>query len=237
MPSTIRFERTLQVVVVFLAALGVERVVYRTYSLLFLPADFWDTFYAPRGLTDLGDVRYAQHAGIVVAHALPALIFVLLGPLQFVRRIRNRRIAVHRWSGRVFVVAGAAFGITGLGLGFTTALGYGGPNETAATIALATVLLFSLAKAVVHIRNHRIAQHREWMIRAFAMGLTVGTVPLVAALFSLSAAVRQAPREYLGICFWVGFTVNLIAAEAWINHTRPAQSPISPHAETTATHP
>src|SRR5258708_2857719 len=184
MPASRRFERTLQVAVVVLAAIGALRATSRIFSLLFLPAGFWDAFYQSRGLSDIADSRYALHAGAVFAHAVPALVFVLLGPWQFVRRVRARWLWLHRWSGRVFVATGAILALAGIVLGFTTALGYGGVTETSAAIAMSTVLLVCLGKAVAHVRNHRIAQHREWMIRAFAAGLTAGTVPLLGIVFA-----------------------------------------------------
>jgi hypothetical protein len=32
------------------------------------------------------------------------------------------------------------------------------------------------------------------------------------------------PAEFFGIAFWLGFTIHLIAAEAWINYTRTGNS-------------
>jgi len=32
------------------------------------------------------------------------------------------------------------------------------------------------------------------------------------------------PQQFFGIAFWLGFTMHLIAAEAWINHTRADQA-------------
>ena len=98
----------------------------------------------------------------------------------------------------------------------------GGANETAATTLFALVFLFALTKAFLHIRRREIAQHREWMIRAFAVGLAVATVrPIVGLFFAFSRITHQTPREFFGIAFWIGFTLHLIAAEAWINYTRP----------------
>jgi hypothetical protein len=31
---------------------------------------------------------------------------------------------------------------------------------------------------------------------------------------------RLAPHEFFGIAFWLGFTITLLAAEAWIDYTR-----------------
>ena len=96
------------------------------------------------------------------------------------------------------------------------------PLETAATTLFALVFLFALTKAFLHIRGREIAQHREWMIRAFAIGLAVATIrPIVGLFFAFSRITHQTPREFFGIAFWIGFTLHLIAAEAWINYTRP----------------
>ena len=94
----------------------------------------------------------------------------------------------------------------------------GGVNETTATVFYAILFVFCLTKAFIHIRRREIVLHREWMIRGFAIGLGVATVrPIVGAFF---AARRLSPHEFFGTAFWLGFTINLIAAEAWINYTR-----------------
>lgn len=83
----------------------------------------------------------------------------------------------------------------------------------------ALIFLVALGKAVLHIRRGDSARHREWMLRAFAIGLAIATIrPIVALFFVLS---DLSPREFFGIAFWLGFSSHLIAAELWIQHTRP----------------
>jgi hypothetical protein len=99
----------------------------------------------------------------------------------------------------------------------------GGANETAATMLFAAVFLFALAKAFLSIRRGRVAVHREWMIRAFAIGLAVTTTrPIVGVFFATRRLTHLTPHDFFGIAFWLSFTIHLIAAEAWINYTRPA---------------
>jgi hypothetical protein len=94
----------------------------------------------------------------------------------------------------------------------------GGANETAATTVFAVLFLFALTKALQHVRAGRVVRHREWMLRAYAIGLGVATTrPIVGAFF---AAGRLAPREFFGIAFWLGFTLTALAGEIWINVTR-----------------
>ena len=118
----------------------------------------------------------------------------------------------------MFVAASVVIGATGLVMGVVMAIG--GANETAATAFFAVIFLLALGKAVAHIRRGDPVRHREWMLRAFAVGLAISTIrPIIALFFALS---DLSPREFFGIAFWLGFTSHLIAAEVWIQHTRPA---------------
>ena len=94
----------------------------------------------------------------------------------------------------------------------------GGLNETAATTLFAALFLFCLIKAYRHIRSKEVTQHREWMIRAFAIALGVATTrPIVGMFFAFR---KLSPREFFGIAFWLGFTITFFAGEAWIDYTR-----------------
>jgi hypothetical protein len=97
----------------------------------------------------------------------------------------------------------------------------GGANETAATMLFAILFLFALCRAFLAIRQGKVAMHREWMIRAFAIGLAVAFVrPIVGVFFATSRITHLTPHDFFGIAFWLGFTIQAIAAEIWINHTR-----------------
>ena len=66
----------------------------------------------------------------------------------------------------------------------------------------------------------RQALHREWMIRAFAVGLAVATIrPIIGIFFATNRISGMAPHEFFGIAFWIEFTLHLIVAEAWIHAT------------------
>ena len=119
------------------------------------------------------------------------------------------------------MASGVVIGVTALIMSFLMSIG--GANETAATTFFAIIFLFALGKAFLHIRRREIAQHREWMIRAFAIGLAIATVrPIVGMFFAFT---DLSPQEFFGIAFWLGFTSHLIAAEVWINYTRPISNP------------
>lgn len=207
--------RILWSIVILLALIGVAIVIRRSLNLL-APSPAPPRFPEAAAI----DAGFAAHRLLTMVHIIPGFLFVVLAPLQFVRRLRNRRPRLHRWMGRVVLASGIVIG--GTALVMSPQMAIGGANETAATMFFAIIFLFSLIKAFVYIRQGRIALHREWMIRAFAIAFAVATIrPIMGVFFATSRLTRLTPHDFFGIAFWLGFTIHLIAAEVWINYTRP----------------
>ena len=138
------------------------------------------------------------------------------------RGLRSRYLKIHRWSGRIFLAASTIVGMTGLRL--ATGKTIGGTDEKAAIALFGTFFLISLAKALWHALRREFAQHREWMIRGYAIGLAVATIRPIMGTFFAAAVIRghtPNPRQFFGTAFWIGFTLQTIAAEIWINRTVP----------------
>lgn len=165
------------------------------------------------------DDGVARYASLTMLHIVPGFVFIVLGPLQFVSTLRTRRPRLHRRIGRVVLGSGLVTGVTALAM--TTQMAIGGATERAATTLFGVLFLIALVKAFVCIRRGQVALHREWMIRAFSLGLAVATVrPIVGAFFATRSLTHLTPAEFFGIAFWLGFTIHLIVAEAWINYAR-----------------
>lgn len=213
--------RLLWIAVIFLCLIGLFAVARRTVVVTSaLNGGYHPSAMNPTASMDEG---FLQHPFLTLVHIIPGALFMILGPLQFNTKLRKRKLAWHRWSGRVFVVASLVIGVSALALSWSTSIG--GFNETAATTLFGVFFLIAIVKAFLHIRRRRIALHREWMIRAFSIGLAVATIrPIVGVFFGLYMSRHfLSPHEFFGIAFWIGFTLHLIAAEVWINHTRPTQ--------------
>jgi uncharacterized membrane protein len=204
----IRSARVVWALALFLALIGIA-VVARRMSVLYLTE-------APQPGA-IGD--FYRYKLLTTVHILPGFLFMVLGPLQFVRRLRVRHPLVHRWVGRGFLVAALIVGVTALAMGPLIAIG--GPLETAATTVFGLLFLFALAKAFLAIRRRKVALHREWMIRGFAIGLAVATIrPIIGFFFATSRLTGLGPHQFFGIAFWIGFTLQTLAAESWIRYTR-----------------
>ena len=83
--------------------------------------------------TDTFDIRYVQHPWVTFFHIFPGLLFLTFAPLQFVERIRRRRIDFHRRMGRVLVISAAISGGAALVINFLFPA-FGGVSTQAATV-------------------------------------------------------------------------------------------------------
>ena len=220
-------QRAVWSAVVFLAVIGVAIAVRRMVHLVPIVSHGYRppaVSSNPR-LAQLGalDDLFARHPILTLVHIVPGMLFMILGPLQFSSRIRARHLRWHRLSGRVFVVCGVVIGISALMMSFQMPA-IGGVNQAAATTLFGTFFLFALCKAFWHIRRREVALHREWMIRAFSIGLAVAAIrPIMGVFFATSPLTGLTPREFFGIAFWIGFVLHLMAAEAWIHTTLPGE--------------
>lgn len=223
--------RVVWTAVIFLAAIGCAVVLRRIVVLWPVITHGYHPAAPPsnprlaqlRGLDDI----FARHPALVLIHIVPGLFFMVLGPLQFSSTIRARHLRWHRYSGRAFVACGLVIGVSALVMSFAIPA-IGGVNQAAATTLFSLLFLFALGKALRHIRRREIALHREWMIRAFAIGLAVATIrPIVGIFFATSPLTGLTPREFFGTAFWIGFVLHLIAAEAWIRLTAPRRNAVT----------
>jgi uncharacterized membrane protein len=174
------------------------------------------------------DDLFAAHPRLTLFHIIPGLLFMLLGPFQFNRAIRGKYPKWHRINGRIFVACAYAIGISALVMSVAMPA-IGGLNQAVATTLFGILFLIALTKAFRHILRGEILQHREWMIRAYAIGLAVATIrPIVGFFFATSPLTGLTPHEFFGTAFWLGFTVQAIAAEVYLRATTSSRLSTSP---------
>jgi hypothetical protein len=220
MPPKHILARILWTAVIFLAFVGVA-VATRRVAVLLAPA----AINPANNPTAALDAHFADRRPLTLIHILPGILFMVLGPMQFIRGLRVRHPRVHRWSGRIFLTASAILGLAGLTMGVGPTVG--GVDEKTAILLFGTLFLIFLGKAFWHALRREFAQHREWMIRGFAVGLAVAAIrPLMGAFFAAAVIHKRTPDpgSFFGAAFWIGFTVSAAAAELWIRYTRLSMS-------------
>ena len=102
---------------------------------------------------------------LLIPHTLSGIFALLIGPINFSSRIRQRHLKLHRVMGRVYVVCvfvGAATGV---------ALARGRPGLPGTSMQAAAWVVCTTA-AFITARNRQLVQHRQWMIRSYAVTFT-----------------------------------------------------------------
>jgi uncharacterized membrane protein len=158
---------------------------------------------------------YIAHATMLWFHVVGAMLAIILGPFQFLDGMRKGRfLKIHRWLGRIYLIAILVGGIGGL---YMAPLAYGGMISRLGFTALGLLWLFSGFKAYKHIRNKEIESHREWMTRNYA--LTFAGVMLRLWLPTFGAIGIDFLPGYL-VVSWLCWVPNLMVAELIIRRRR-----------------
>jgi len=101
----------------------------------------------------------------LIPHTLSGVIALLAGPVQFSSRMRRRHLKFHRVLGRIYVISVFVGAFTGI------ALAAGRPGLPGTSMQAAAWMVCTTA-ALITARNRQIAQHRQWMVRSYAVTFT-----------------------------------------------------------------
>jgi hypothetical protein len=110
----------------------------------------------------------------IAAHFAAGGTILLLGPIQLVAGIRRAAPGFHRWAGRLYVLAAFIAGLGGLSFiaangtigGIAMSIGFSGYG---ALMVIASVQTWRHARA--RRLPGRLASHRAWAIRLFALAI------------------------------------------------------------------
>lgn len=163
-------------------------------------------------------------------HLVAGAVLLLLGPVQFIGRLRRSVPALHRWLGRLYVVSAALAGVGGLG--FILAKGtVGGPVMDIGFALYGALMVMCAGLAFFHARARRVTQHRAWAIRLFA--LTVGSwlYRMEYGAWFLVAGGAGTGRGFTGwfdmVMAFFFYIPNLIVAEHVIRSHRSSQGALA----------
>jgi uncharacterized protein (DUF2141 family)/uncharacterized membrane protein len=148
----------------------------------------------------------------IVVHAGGGATALLLGPLQFQSRLRQRRPGLHRWIGRGYVAGCIAGGASSLWL---AAEGVAGIIAQAGFSIGGRLWLWTSARGWLAIRERHVQEHRRWMVRSFA--LTFGALTLRIYLpiaLALGVSFTNADRAIA----WLSWVPNAVIAELFVRN-------------------
>jgi len=137
--------------------------------------------------------------GLLIPHALAGIFALLIGPVNFSSRIRQRHLQLHRVLGLVYVVSVFVCSFTGI------ALAAGRPGLPGTSMQAAAWMVCTTA-AFVAARNRQIAVHRQWMARSYAVTFTF----VSSRVFNLVPAYWSHLGDVLSAVGVIAFTLASI---------------------------
>jgi hypothetical protein len=154
------------------------------------------------------DAAFASHAALTFGHIISATAFVLVAPLVIFRVPKSGL-----WE-RLLFPLGAMVGITAYAMSIPA---FGGWVERSAVLLFNSVFLFSMVRAYWYARAGESFQKMQWLSRAVGILLGIATTrPVMGIFFATSRWTHLEPRQFFGVAFWIGFSINTIIVEVWL---------------------
>jgi uncharacterized membrane protein len=134
----------------------------------------------------------------LLPHGIAGALVLLLAPLQFSERLRKKYVRLHHLCGRLYVVGAIVLAPLGAYIQYVEER-QGFPRSfTVLGVVDALMLLATTIIALVFALRRKITQHRQWMIRSYAVALVFVEV-----------------RFILGVTGWERLGVEMVQAVIW----------------------
>jgi uncharacterized membrane protein len=144
---------------------------------------------------------------LLIPHTLAGTLALLIGPINFSSRIRQRHLQLHRILGRIYVASVFVGSFTGI------ALAWGRPGLPGTSMQAAAWMVCTTA-AFVTARNRQIAVHRQWMARSYAVTFTF----VSSRVFNLVPAYWSHLGDVLSAVGVIAFTLaSLLIVDLGLN--------------------
>ncbi|MEV4847678.1 DUF2306 domain-containing protein [Micromonospora matsumotoense] len=180
------------------------------------------------------DMSGNLHYALLVAHIFTAAVAIVLGPLQFMSKVRARR-TLHRTIGRAYLLAGV---LPSAVTAIPVALWSGRIVTQVGLVVAAALWLVTGGLAYRAARRRDFIGHRDWMMRNYALTFLAVTSRILTPLLLLAqlpfvgdgtGPVAERVQSLIPVGQTLGWIVNLVVAETLIRR-RSRDSGLHTHA-------
>jgi uncharacterized membrane protein len=145
-------------------------------------------------------------------HIFGGMLAIALGPLQFIKFLRRKYLEAHRLIGKTYVIA-ILFLAAPMGL-YMAFYANGGFYASLGFFLMSILWFYTTFMAVKTIRQKKIDEHINWMVRSYALTFAAVTLRILVPLFSFTTEMESHTIEISTA--WMSWLVNLVAAEILI---------------------
>ncbi|GAA4250559.1 DUF2306 domain-containing protein [Dactylosporangium darangshiense] len=171
------------------------------------------------------EVRDGLQYAVLVAHIFTAAVALVLGPLQFMPKVRARR-RLHRVLGRTYLLAGVLPSAVAT---IPVAVWSGRPVTQIGLTTAGVLWLITGGLAYRAARRRDFTAHRAWMMRNYALTFLAVTSRILVPLLLLvqipfggaeAGAIGERAPSMIPIGQTLGWIINLIVVEILIRRDR-----------------
>ena len=183
-------------------------ISYLSWAVLIAAAS-WFYRIAVARYTHLDAAHYGHHWNTrwwLVAHLGGGSLALLLGPFQFIRKLRTQYPQIHRWMGRTYLAGILVASIAALYMCiYVTSI----PGFGVSLFFLDVAWLTTSSMALLAALCRQFAVHREWMIRSYVVtfGFVVFRLVQLTNPFHLPNGINAVTNG------WLCWAVPLLFAE------------------------
>ncbi len=150
------------------------------------------------------------YQALFYAHITGGIIALTTGLPQFFAGLRRRNLSLHRLLGRIYIIAVAISGLSGLVIALYAD---GGWVSQTGFFLMACFWLFFSSLAYITIKKKQVEAHQRWMSRSYAVTFSAVTLRLGLLLAVMGWVKFDTIYVLMAWLSWIG---NLIIVELFI---------------------
>ncbi|KAG8761310.1 hypothetical protein FRC11_014118 [Ceratobasidium sp. 423] len=132
--------------------------------------------------------KISPYGALLLTHLACILPASMLSTIQFIPRLRTKYMSWHRYAGRIINVLTMISSVCGIAIGRAS---FGGDlSIQTGTFALGVMTLYSVISGWKAIRQHKIEEHRIWMVRTWAYQMSIVTMRIIMPISMILIGAR-----------------------------------------------
>ncbi len=151
---------------------------------------------------------YWPRRGTLLVHITCGMVALLIGPLQFSRRLRQCHLQLHRVLGRVYLVAVLCGSLAAMRMAVTTTFGL---PFGFSLFCMALAWITCAGMAFYAVKQRQIPVHQQWMVRTYVVTFGFATFRLLND-YGPTSQVKPV-GEQSDVIAWACWVLPLLAAE------------------------
>ena len=198
------------------------------FIILSLSIGLYPVMYAFTGMSPIGLLSTkapellisSSYSLLFTVHIITGGIALTIGWMQFIKKWRNAHKDLHKLIGKIYLIS---ILISSLSSIYIALFATGGIISTLGFICLAIVWLIAGGMAYLAILKRKIAKHKNWMIRSYALTWAAVTLRLQLPIFGLIFGFQNFENYYQAVA-WTCWIPNLLVVNYFISRNAPSLS-------------